>query len=215
MKTLKIGLILAITLIALTGLSNMALARTHVSVGVGIGYPGFYGGYYGGYYGRGWHHHDSIFIGGYWPVYEPYPYYYPSYYDVEPASVVVERPPVVERQPVYVQPPDYSRNNDAAFQQAREKKNNLLNQLNSSDKAQRLNAIRNLVGFSYDDNVRIALENIILTDNDPDLRIAVANAFGSVKNMKVLPTLERIRVDDESAQVRQAVDNAIKNINRN
>jgi len=214
MKTSRIVLVLAVTLITVAGLSAVAMARTHVSVGVGIGYPGFYGGYY--YGGRGWghHYHDSLFIGGFWPLYEPYPYYYDQYpyYYAPPVVVdppaVVERPPVVERQPVYVQ----SQDNFAA---ARERKTSFLRELNSTDKSLRLNAIRNLVGFSYDDNVRITLENIILTDNDPDMRIAVASAFGSVKNMKVLPTLERIRIDDENADVRRACDIAIKNINRN
>lgn len=216
MKTSRLVLVLAVTLIALAGFSNLAMARSHVSIGVGFGFPGFYGGYYGGGH-HGWHGgHSSVFIGGSFPLYDPYyyePYYYAPPVIVEPPvvvqrPVVIERPPIVERQPVYVQ----SQDNFAA---ARERKSSFLRELNSTDKSLRMNAIRNLVGFSYDDNVRIALENVILSDNDPDIRIAVANAFGSVKNMKVLPTLERIRIDDENADVRKACDIAINNINRN
>ena len=45
MKTIKIAAIAVVTAVLLIGTANVASARTHVSVGVGIGHPGFYGGY--------------------------------------------------------------------------------------------------------------------------------------------------------------------------
>lgn len=227
MKPLRFGLVLIITLIIVAGISNMAMAshghgHSNVSIGLGIGYPGFYGGW--GYGWGGHHSRSSIFVGGYWPVYEPYPvyqpYYYPNYYVVDPppvavnpAPVVVQRPPVVvERQQTYVQPRDNSRNNQALFQNLRDKKTILLNQLRSSDKNLCISAIKDLAGYSYDDTVRAELENILLNDPDVDIRIAVANAFGSVKNAKLLPVLENARVEDSNADVRRAADAAIKNI---
>jgi hypothetical protein len=191
-----------------------------VSVGIGIGYPGFYGGYYaGGYshhYGHyrpwGWHHRpygSTVVIGGFWG----WPDYYPGYYVVDPPPAVIERAPVViERQTVVAQPNASNRANQAFFQNLRDKKNNLLNQLASSDKAQREKAINELAGFSFDDNIRIALENVLFTDPDAQLRAEVAHAFGEVKNAKALPALEKARVADSSQDVRMEADKAIKNL---
>ena len=84
-----------------------------------------------------------------------------------------------------------------------------------SDKELRRGAIGELAGFSFDDNVRATLENILLSDPDPELRAEAANAFGEVKNTGALEALEKARVEDPSADVRRAADDAIKSIEGN
>ena len=58
--------------------------------------------------------------------------------------------------------------------------------LQTPDKEQRKEAIKELAGFSFDDKVRQALENVLLSDPDPELRKEAAQAFGKVKNTKAL-----------------------------
>lgn len=93
-------LLVASLLLAATSLGT-ASAHTTVSVGIGVGYPGYYGPaygpryygphYYGGYYGPRY----------YGPAY--YPYYAAPVYA---APVVVQQPVVVQPQPqVYVEQP--------------------------------------------------------------------------------------------------------------
>jgi hypothetical protein len=207
MRALRFGLVLIVALSALLWLSNPALARTHVSIGVGIGYPSFYYGWHHyPYYGPwGWRHHHpfigGVIVGG-WPGY----YYGPDYVIVDPPPAVIERPVVV------VQPKTNNNENQAFFEQLRNKKAALLEQLQTGDKEHRLAAIDELAGFSFDNNVRLALENVLLTDPDAELRIEVAQAFGEVKNAKALPALEKARVVDSNQDVRTEADQAIKNL---
>ncbi|MGA2092044.1 MAG: HEAT repeat domain-containing protein [Sedimentisphaerales bacterium] len=232
MKAVKIAAIAVVTAVLLIGTANVAMARTNVSVGVGIGFPGFYGGYYhGGYsrhYGSHWGHRypyrSEIFIGG--PIYGPGyydPYYYPGYYVVDPPPVVVERQPVViEQQPtVYqpqatqpqvAQPQGVDENTQKVYKDLRYKKSELMRKLETGDKDSQIQAIRALAGFSFDDNVRQAIENVLSSNTDAQMRLEAAQSLGSVKNTKALPALEKARVDDGDADVRRAADAAIKNI---
>ncbi len=137
--------------------------------------------------------------------------------------VVVERPPVIiERQTVvYSSPPQVVQQqqfDDSTIQRnidLQYRKSALLNQLQSSNKELRRQAIDELAGFSFDDNVRAALENILLSDPDPELRAEAAYSFGTVKNTNARSALERARVEDPSADVRRAADNAIRSITGN
>jgi len=231
MKTTGIGLIAAVVVSLLIGLSNTALAHSHshVSVGIGFGYPGFYGAYYPGpyyyppyypYWGPGWgwghhhpHHSTVIVGGGYWYDWAP------GYYVVGP-PVIAAPPVVVEKQtvvrstnsPRVVQPNQIDKGTQALFETLRYKKGKLLNHLETGDKKQRMQAIKELAGFSFDDNVMQSLEKVLLSDPDPELRTAVANAFGEVKNVKALAALEKARVEDADENVRKAADDAIKNL---
>jgi HEAT repeat protein len=92
------------------------------------------------------------------------------------------------------------------------KKSELLKQLQSPNKEQRRGAIRELAGFSFDDNVRYALEKILLSDPDLELRAEAARAFGAIKNANARAALEKARVEDPSADVRRAADEAIRSI---
>jgi hypothetical protein len=220
MSTAKITLASIIAVFLVSGLANTALANTHVSVGIGFGYPGFYGGY-----GWGHHHGSSVFIGGYWggpyyPYYYAPPVYYaptPVYY-APPPPVVVERPPVVVERPQAVppaQPPQESPDTQQLYDSLRIKKGELLKMLQIGDKEHRIRAINELAGFSFDDNVRLALEKVLLTDNDPELRLTAAKAFGLVNNPKAISALENARVQDPVTEVRIAADQSIKKLQRN
>jgi HEAT repeat protein len=98
------------------------------------------------------------------------------------------------------------------FASIRSKKAELLRQLQSADKAEKIKAIAELAGLTYDDQVREKLKDILLKDTDPDLRKEVANAFGKSKNDTLVSILEEVRVGDDNKEVRQAADQAIKNI---
>jgi hypothetical protein len=246
MKTSRYILIAAVSL--LIGLSNLALARPSVYIGVGIGgRPGFHGGNRDDYrFGHrpqyfepawGWRDYrprrQTIIIGGCW--YDQGPDYY-----VVTQPVVVERPPVViERQtvvystpstssgqaispqvvstssPQVVQPQQFDESTLQLNMNLQYKKSELLKQLQMPNKEQRREAIDELAGFSFDDNVRYALQNILLSDPDLELRAEAANAFGAVKNANARAALEKARVEDPSVDVRKAADEAIKSIEGN
>jgi HEAT repeat protein len=84
--------------------------------------------------------------------------------------------------------------------------------LQMPDKEQRKQAIDELAGFSFDDNVRHALENVLLSDPDAQLRKEAAQSFGKVKNTKALAALEKARVEDPNEDVRKAADQTIKKL---
>jgi hypothetical protein len=236
MKTSKIAIVSIVALTLVVGLSNMALARTNVSVGIGVGNPGFYPGgygYYGGFYGASWggrHHHfrgSNVFIGGSWgwpgyypgyydyPGYNYYPYqgyYDPGYYVAEPPPPPAAERPVVFQQTQPMQQGGYT---ESLYGPIGAKKRELLNVLMTGDKEHRINAINELAGYSYDDNVRLALEKVLFSDTDPELRVAAANAFGTVRNLKAIPALEKARVEDSVTDVRRAADLSIKKLQGN
>lgn len=205
MKTVKLGSILISAIILAFFLSNTASAHSRVSVGVGFGFPVYHHGFYHHYYG--WHHRPYwgpvVVGGGYW--YDPWP----DYYVVAPPTVVERASVVIERKTVFVQPQGVNEN---TFKDLRYKKNELLKKLETGDKAQRKETIGELAGFSFDDNVRQALENILLSDPDTELRIKAAQALGEVRNVKALPALEKAGVEDSDADVRKAADQAIRKI---
>jgi len=198
--------------------------------GGGWGGGGHGGGWGRGGHGGGWGHTNYGFSFGFGyygpgPYYYPsyYPYYYPSYYPYYPydySDVVVERPVIVESPPVVItQPaapvqnyraPAVQTSNNSA--DVRMKKAELLKQLASTDKGERMKAVSDLSGLSYDDEVIAKLTEILLKDPDIGLRKEVINAFARVKNQKVIFTLEGVRISDNSKEVRQAADDAIRQI---
>jgi hypothetical protein len=209
MKTVKFALISIMAIGVLAGFSSPALARTRVSVGIGFGFPlyhhhGFHHRYYG-HYGRHYRPYWGPVIvgGGYWYDWEPSCY-------VETRPVIIERTPVIiERQPAVVQPPMVNEN---TFRDLRQKKSEFLKILQIGDRDNRIKAINELAGFSFDDKVRQAIEKVLFSDPDAELRLTAAQSLGKVKNHKALAALEKARVEDENADVRKAADESIKKI---
>ena len=201
MKTIK--LMLAILAVSIAVLPTAA-ASAHTSVGFGVGWhSGYRHGNYWGHGCRPYRHHryysSVVFVDPYWP------------------PPVVVAPPVVVRPPVVVTPPlppapTVSQVNYDGLDKIRMKKVQLLDQLNSADRTQRLAAVIELAGFSFDEQVKAQLENILLSDPDPVMRIEAAIAFAKVKNTGALPTLEKARVNDSDLSVRQTADSAITQI---
>jgi hypothetical protein len=185
-------------------------ARPHrhgavVHIGIGYNYPH--------HYGHGYWYPPPFYYGGYPYYYGGYPYWGGDYYP----DVIVERPVVVVRETatpaqVYRVPAVPDEETLSLFASIRSKKAELLRQLQSADKAEKIKAIAELAGLTYDDQVREKLKDILLKDTDPDLRKEVANAFGKSKNDTLVSILEEVRVGDDNKEVRQAADQAIKNI---
>ncbi|MBN2268974.1 MAG: HEAT repeat domain-containing protein [Sedimentisphaerales bacterium] len=146
----------------------------------------------------------SIYIGGYWPLY------------AAPQVVRTRRVVTVSCAVAEPEPPEYKPAYDPAnakrFAEVRNKKSELLKVLKIGDKAAKIKAISELAGYSFDDNVRKALEEVILTDPDAELRRQVAESLAKVKNVNLIPILEKVRVQDTDVQVREQADKAIKSI---
>jgi hypothetical protein len=219
MKTSRYILIAAAGL--LIGLSDAALARPKVYVGINLGgRPGFRGGYRPDYRfdhrpcyfepAWGWRDYrprrQTIILGGCW--YDRGP----DYYVVTQPTIIEQVPVVVEKQTVIVQPQQFDQSTLQMNMDLQYKKSELLKQLQAPNKELRRQAIRELAGFSFDDNVRAALENILLSDPDPELRAEAAHSFGAAKNANARSALEKARVEDPSADVRRAADEAIRSI---
>ena len=231
---MKTKLLILIMLVSGLGMlmPGFALAAGHGGRGHGGGGHGgrWHGGGWGhtnysfsfgfGYYGPGPYYYP-YYYSHYYPSYYSYyyPYYYP-YYPYDYSGVVVERPVIVERPVVevrrtteqYMNPADADEETLNLFASIRIKKENLLKQLDTADKAERIKAIGGLAGLSYDEQVRERLKDILLKDPDPDLRKEAAKSFGKVRNEKVISILEEVRVADSDRGVREEADKAIKRI---
>ena len=223
MKTTKlistlIGLVLFLALF-----TNTAFGRVGFYMGVGVGHgPSFHSSrhyrphhfynprYYHHY--RPWHRPGfSLRIGGCCPIIVSPPVVVDTPIVVEVPSVVTERRVVVE-EPVYYE--DTGNDDDTArlFEELRQRKSELLKKLRIGDKEKSIEAIRELAGFSFDDEVRNSLEEVLLTNPDVELRIEVAKAFGRTTNQKVLAALQQAKVYDSSMEVRLEAHNAILKI---
>jgi hypothetical protein len=224
MKALKFTLVKTIVAVSLLiGLSNAALARTSVYVGFGVGHSGFRRSYHPRRHRVYRHnrcfrqprrhfrpHRKTIILGG--------RYCYdrgPDYYVVAPPTIIRKTPVVIEKQTVVVQPQRFDESTLELNKKLQYKKGELLKKLETGNKEQRMEAIKELAGFSFDDKVRYALEDVLLSDPDAQLRKEAARSFGKVKNTKALAALEKARVEDSSEDVRKEADQSIKKLEGN
>jgi hypothetical protein len=121
----------------------------------------------------------------------------------------ITRREVVEKIPGYDRGTRYDEDRAELFEKLRRKKSELLKILRIGNKGNRKAAIRDLAGFSFDDKVRGALEDVLLSDPDPELRQQVAQSLGKVTNENVLPALEKAKAEDSNRDVRQEAYRAI------
>jgi hypothetical protein len=241
MNRLKTSVYIIALLFLLLFLPVSAYARTYFSISLGSARFNDYHGFYGRPYWRCdrdyyrwldrdrflWLDRDRYFFHnriGCWPR----PFYSPGLRiwddDYCPwwtcAPVIVEGPTVVTERHTFIYtgqadyPAKYDKDTGKLFEKLRQKKAELLEKLRIGDKETRIEAACELAGFSYDDKVKKALEDILLSDPDPELRTQVALSLGKVKNAEFLPILEKLRVADPSEDVRKAADEAIKNIKK-
>ena len=161
-----------------------------------------------------WHRYYHSWPGYYWPR--------PLYSSrvniwVEDCCPVLVGPPVIEVSKAItkdcIYKPRYDQDTAKLFERLRHQKDELLKTLKEGTGEQQKEAIAKLAGFSFDDKVRQALEEVLLSSPDPQLRNAVAISLGQVKNKGVLPALEKAKAQDPDQQVREEADKAIKKIN--
>ena len=224
MRSVKLGFVVAaVGLLLLCG-SGAAIARVHFGLSIGTtfgrcypypysGYPPYpsrYGEYYswwdrGGYrrFPRGlyWPRHSYSSSVGIW-IHDSYP-------------AVIDTPVVVRRCSIGSARGGTA---DAAKEAAmeaqrrealRRKKSEQLKILKIGDKDKRIRAVYELAPFSFDDGVRRALEKILLTDSDPEVRKEVAVSFGKTGNQLVVAALRQAKEKDPVREVRQAAYRAI------
>ena len=129
--------------------------------------------------------------------------------DVEPIFERIVRPQVVVQAPEPVNVPNQSywvgntKSNDELFAELRLKKEDLLELVKSPEKELRASAVEQLAGFSFDETVRLAMEKVLLSDPEPELRLQAAKALGKVSNKLVLPALQQAKSNDPDSSVRQ------------
>jgi hypothetical protein len=201
----------------------------HIGFGAGLGhrFSGFHIGchshyrLHGGYYrwpGRGyrgfyrhkpWHRSGvSVWIDGLFPI-------------IVRPPVVVKTPKVITERRAVIQEPEYcnelrhDKDTDELFEKLRRKKSELLKKFMIGDKAKRQETLRELAGFSFDNKVREALEIVLLSDPDPELRMQVAKSFGKTSNKQLLAALEKAEADDPDIEVREEAHKAINKIRAN
>jgi hypothetical protein len=223
MKTSKFGLVKIAVLCFLIWLPDSASARTSVYISFGGGHR-YSRRSYRPHRHKVYHHnrrfeqprrhfrpHRKTIIlgGGYWYNWRP------DYYVVTTPTIIRKRPVIIEKQTVVVQPQEFDERTLELNKKLQSKKNELLKMLETGNKEQRMEAIRELAGFSFDDKVRYALEDVLLSDPDAQLRKEAAQSFGKVKNTKALAALEKARVDDPSEEVRKEADQSIKKLEGN
>jgi len=100
------------------------------------------------------------------------------------------------------------------FRTLRNKKTELLAKLQRGNARQIRETINELGGFSFDDTVRAALEDVLLQHPDAEVRALTAEVFGNVRNINALPALQKARLEDPKEQVRKAADNAIEKMHQ-
>lgn len=137
---------------------------------------------------------------------------------VSAAPVIVEVPQIITKREIIVRPrkygykPRYDVATAKLFEKLRHRKNELLKTLKIASKEGRLQAIRDLAGFCFDDRVRKALEEVLSSEPNPELRKEVIKSFSKVKNKKVLAALEKAKVEDADQEVRRQAAIAIKKL---
>jgi hypothetical protein len=203
------GLILFIAL-----LPAPAQARVHLSIGIGTSFDHHHGGFYFGYHPRTYFWGPPYYLHG--PLY-PWPGYW--FDDCHPIvtgppvvfDIPISRHVIVNKKTEEYKPPSVDKN-AKLFEKLRLKKHELLRQLKIGSKENRLQAIRELTGFTFDEKVADALEEILLNDPDPELRKEVAVYFGKTNNKNLISSLEQAKNEDPESDVRQAAANSINSL---
>ena len=193
-------------------LPNTATARVYFSISLGTSFGHHHSGFYRGYYP----HYE--WPGGYrgscvsWPRHS---YWRRPLYSSRAGFWIHESYPIVIATPVRVEAPKAREHSGKPKYEAklseriRRQRSELLKVLKIGDKENRIEAICDLADFSFDDKVRTALEDVLLSDPDPELRKQVARLFGKTTNRNAVPALEIAKAQDSSRDVRQAAYRAI------
>lgn len=199
-------IVLMLVIVSATAVAQSSMSFHISSYGRGsrnfsLDYSSFGDYGYGGY-GRN-SFYGSFSSYGRYPRYSSYSSYYRSYmpYYSRPAPIVrtITQPAVRQ---VVVQA--------RRSEEVRNRKEKFLQML-KGEKEERIEAIKNLAGFSFDKKVEVALTEILLTDPDPEIRLAVAESLGKTNNKAFLAALEAAKKDTDDG-VSQEADASIRKL---
>ncbi len=203
----KKSFLLVLGLILFLVLPTTTEARVHFSIGISTSFDHHHAGFYYGRRGPWYYRHGLLYpCPGFW--------FDDCYPIVVRPPVVIDIPRVttrhitVNRYANEYKPPRVDEN-AKLFEKLRLKKHELLRKLKIGNKDNRIQAVRGLAGFTFDDKVKDALENVLLNDPDPELRIEVAAYFGKTNNKNLIGALERAKNEDPESGVRQAAEKSI------
>jgi hypothetical protein len=182
-------------LICLLVLTGTAKARIHLSIGLGTSF----GHHYPRYYGHGYPHHR--WYGGYYGPWPGHCYSPRSSLWIHQSYPIVLSPPLRVKTPAENPRP---KPQPQLSQSMRQQQSELLKVLKIGDKENRIGAICELASFYFDEKAQAALEDILLTDPDPEIRKKIATSLGKTANARVTPALKIARAKDPDRGVRQA-----------
>lgn len=123
--------------------------------------------------------------------------------------IVVQAPRIDSDCEATVQPKEQRTDSDyyqkavAFLKRPQLEKSELVETLTNGRTEQRIEAIRNLAGFSSDDNIRKTLENTLISDPDPELRKQAARSLGNAVSHSAVVALEKSKAQDPVRAVRQ------------
>lgn len=185
-------------------LTGTATARVRISIGLGSSF----GHHYPHYYGHHYPHHR--WYGGHYSPWRSHSYWPGHRYSSGSSFWIHQSFPIVINRPLRVKAPAESpRPKPQISQRMREQQSELLRRLRIGDKENRLGAILELAPFSFDANIRAALEEVLLSDPDAELRKQVATSLGRTENPNVTAALKIAKAKDPDRGVRQAAYRSI------
>jgi hypothetical protein len=205
MRTMKSRLAAGGLICLLVLLTGTVEARVYVGIGFGTSFGHHHRHYYGHHYPQhGWH---SWWAGCHDPWYSHWPgHCYPwgsSFWIHQSYPITINARPRIKA------PADSPAPKPQICERTRQQLNELLRVLKIGDKESRLGAIRELAPFCFDLKVQAALEKVLLSDADAELRKQVAISLGKTENPDVTAALKIAKAKDPDRGVRQAAYRAI------
>lgn len=216
MRAMKFHFAAVAMLCLLVFLTGKASARVYVSVGLGTSF-GHHGSHYYGHghgYGHGYGYPHHGWYGGYGGHYSPWwgHSYWPSHryssgssFWIYPSYTTIYSPPLRVKAPKATQ-----RSSEPKLSESmRRHQSELLKVVKIGDKENRISAIHELAPYSSNSRVRAALEDVLLSDPEAEVRKQVATSLGKTSNPKVTPALKMAKAKDPDRGVRQAAYRSI------
>jgi len=204
MRAIKFRLAAGGLICLLVLLTGAATARVRISIGLGSSF----GHHYPHYYGHHYPHHR--WYGGHYSPWPSHSYWPGHRYSAGSSFWIHQSFPIVINRPVRVKAPaENPRPKPQISQRMREQQSELLKVLKVGEKEDRLGAIIELAPFSFDASIRAALEEVLLSDPDAELRKQAATSLGKTENPNVTAALKIAKAKDPDRGVRQAAYRAI------
>lgn len=194
-------------------LTGTARARDYVRVGFGMSFGHHHSFHYRHHYPHHrWHgghksYHSPWYRHSYYPG-----YLHPSGSDlwIYQAFPIIPTPPLDDRTQKET---EYFSGLELEYEELSQSVRQYLNEqfraLKIGGKEERLAAIRKLATYSFVSRVRATLENVLLSDPDPELRKQVATSFGNTADPEAMAALEAAKAKDPDKGVLKAVYRAI------